>query len=164
MRRGGGDIPSRLSWKRRQVSSTDRYTDGRKGMSKIHKYFICEKDSRNPLFESPSTFCLPFIFPPNYNVDDNTRSKNEPLDRKPGGQFKFDTPEFDKLEEKIKALAAANKPRSKRVITELINELVTEKFASDPLKRVKLNQQGGLDPKTMTSIRKKISASFKARK
>ena len=133
-------------------------------MSKIYKYFIWDKGSRNPLFESPSTFCLPFIFPPNYNVDDNTRSKNEPLDRKRGGQLKFDTPEFDKLEGKIKALAAENKPRGKRVITQLITDIVMEKFENNPLKRVKLNQQGGLDPKTMTSIRNKIPASFKARK
>ena len=154
----------RKSWKRRQVSRTDRYTDGRKCMSKIYQYFICDKDSPNPLFEPPSTFCLPFFFPPNYNIDDNIRSKNEPLDRKPGGRFKFDTPEFVKLEGKIKALAAENKSRSKRVITELIYDIVREKFQNNPSKRVKLNQQGGLDPKTMTSIRKKIHASFKARK
>ena len=50
------------------------------------------------------------------------------------------------------------------MITQLITDIVMEKFEDNPSKRVKLNQQGGLDPKTMTSIRKKIPASFKARK
>lgn len=117
-----------------------------------------------PPFDPPSTFCLPFIFPPNYNVDDNTCSKGKPLDRTQGGQLKFGPAEFDKLEEQIKALSAEKKSRSKRVVTELINDIVRANYEDNPAKRAKLNQLRPLDPKTMTKIRNAIPGTWKARK